>query len=188
MLRRHGFKHSVSNGDLHLYIHEDEPSRIIHIFPHPCGAVNSYIGDNCLSWDDRLQVASIIDTITILSDRTFGRSRDNSHSAIRAVFELWFIKNYCSHAHPYTGTALSIRFLDPPNERKPIVDSSNLPCIQGRDSMYTFPLLDTDFTGERNSTQPCYNSVSFFDISSALTDRPTRDRIAAVFRRIYIIG
>jgi hypothetical protein len=63
MLRQHGFRHGTSDGQFHLYFHKDEPSRIIHIFPHPCDSVNSYFGDGCLSWDDRLQVASIIDTI-----------------------------------------------------------------------------------------------------------------------------
>jgi hypothetical protein len=84
MLTHNGFCRVISDGVLHLFVHEEEPSVVVFVFPEPCGALNSYFGVGSLSWDCRLQIPMIVSVITILSNRKFGR--DDSHSAIVAVY------------------------------------------------------------------------------------------------------
>jgi hypothetical protein len=188
MLEKNGFQCVVSDGPLHLYHLKSDPSVVIFVFPHPCLVLSSYFdAEGSTSWDDRLQAAIATEVIAILLNQLFGRDgSDSSHSAIVAVFTMWFLM-YCAHAHEYTAVALAKVNLVCASMRAQILDNSNLSYKKPSDSMDSFPLQRnraSDGSEIRKKMQCYLNAFSWYGTATAL-NRSVREAIMRDIRMVY---
>jgi hypothetical protein len=84
------------------------------------------------------------------------------------------------------ATTLAKPILAPAHERKKIVDGPKIPYKMGRDTVHTHPLASELVNEKWLSIQPYLNVLPYSDTYLALSNQPTRDRIVATFRNIYL--